>query len=247
MYKKFNITKESLNSCISKRSEIAKSIVDLEYKVDRKVSPQDLSNAISLNIKKFESIDAEIRMLQISASSYVIPPGFFNAIFSEKKMTDSALNAINQLRATRNKIEQDSDFKKGQIQYLEKLASLTGFLEKLDKRIALLTNKSDSLRNLKNRAAQSDREKRLLGAEVRRKLNRSDECPYCGGALGSDPHADHIYPLSRGGHGVSTNMVMVCSPCNLKKSSLTLREFIIKFKLDRDEIESRLEALGKRF
>jgi hypothetical protein len=42
-------------------------------------------------------------------------------------------------------------------------------------------------------------------------------------------------------------MVKVCASCNSKKSDLTLREFIEKFKLQRDVIEERLIALGKEF
>jgi 5-methylcytosine-specific restriction endonuclease McrA len=60
-------------------------------------------------------------------------------------------------------------------------------------------------------------------------------------------HVDHIYPISKGGHSVETNMVKVCGDCNLKKGSLTLREFIAKYKLDRDAIERRLDELGKKF
>ena len=246
-YKKFNISSATLSSCVSKRDEIIKVIKDVEGSVNLRLSANQLSDYIATNIKKIESIESEIKAIQYSPSSYVIAPGIFNAIFREKKMTDAARLSIDRLREKRRHLDQEIGSKKGEIQYLEKFSSLTSFLEKLDKRIATLSNKSDSLRNLKNRAAQSDKEKRLIGAEVRKRLDYGDACPYCGGTLGGDPHADHIYPLSRGGHGVSSNMVMVCSSCNLKKSNLTLREFIIKFKLDRDEIESRLEGLGKRF
>jgi hypothetical protein len=40
---------------------------------------------------------------------------------------------------------------------------------------------------------------------------------------------------------------MVCESCNLKKSDLTLQQFIKKYKLNRDEIEARLADMGKDY
>lgn len=60
-------------------------------------------------------------------------------------------------------------------------------------------------------------------------------------------HADHIYPVAKGGLSTTKNMVYVCAICNKKKSDLTLREFIIKEKLSRDRVERNLELLKKHF
>lgn len=65
--------------------------------------------------------------------------------------------------------------------------------------------------------------------------------------LGDEPHADHIYPVSKGGRSMPKNMVYVCAPCNSQKINLTLAGFIKKYNLDRDEIERRLQELGKEF
>lgn len=51
-------------------------------------------------------------------------------------------------------------------------------------------------------------------------------CPYCGDDLGESPHADHIYPVSKGGLSTKENMVYVCQTCNKRKSDKTLIEFI---------------------
>lgn len=91
------------------------------------------------------------------------------------------------------------------------------------------------------------KETRDIASILKKELPRNHFCPYCGKELGNDAHADHIVPVSQGGRSVTTNMVMVCASCNLKKSDLTLREFIIKEHLDRDLIELRLEKLKKRF
>ena len=106
-----------------------------------------------------------------------------------------------------------------------------------------------SVKKKKNRAliAKATGTSRNLAATIKKQLSSSHPCPYCGKALGTDFHADHIYPVIKGGLSTIQNMVNVCSSCNLAKRDLTLSAFIRKFGLNRDEIESRLEALGKEF
>jgi 5-methylcytosine-specific restriction endonuclease McrA len=99
----------------------------------------------------------------------------------------------------------------------------------------------------KNRAKRNEKEVRKIGDTVKRKIVTTMHCPYCTTLMNDGGHVDHIYPISKGGHSVETNMVKVCGDCNLKKGSLTLREFIAKYKLDRDAIERRLDELGKKF
>ncbi len=72
-------------------------------------------------------------------------------------------------------------------------------------------------------------------------------CPYCGRALGGEPHADHIHPVGFGGLSFPENMVYVCADCNIKKRDKTLREFVRDERLDWAAIERRLTLLGKRF
>jgi 5-methylcytosine-specific restriction endonuclease McrA len=107
--------------------------------------------------------------------------------------------------------------------------------------------KAAALELLRAKAASLDGTARDLADSIKRKLATQDGCPYCGNHLGATPHADHIYPLSKGGHSVIANMVMVCAECNIKKGAMTLRAFIIKHKLDREVVEKRLHRLGKDF
>lgn len=107
--------------------------------------------------------------------------------------------------------------------------------------------KKEKQRNLRARAAQAENKTREAAAGVKSRLPRDHWCPYCGGNLGTNPHADHIYPVSRGGLSTESNMVYICSDCNIKKRNKTLRMFINEFGLDRDLIEERLSALGKEF
>lgn len=82
---------------------------------------------------------------------------------------------------------------------------------------------------------------------VKRSLRMDHDCPYCGGELGKQPHADHIYPVSKGGRSVAANMVYVCATCNVNKGDMTLAAFIATYRLDREFIESRLQRLCKDY
>lgn len=123
----------------------------------------------------------------------------------------------------------------------------THYLEDLEAQAIPLRKKRDSLLELKAAAATSAKEIRDLANATKRKIKGNELCPYCGDTIGSTPHADHIYPVSRGGRSEPRNMVYVCGKCNIKKSSLTLSQFIKKYNLDRDAIEDRLTILHKDF
>lgn len=88
-------------------------------------------------------------------------------------------------------------------------------------------------------------ETRNLAQSIRRRLPTNHNCPYCDGPLGENYHADHIYPVSKGGQSRESNMVNVCETCNLKKKDDTLNTFIRKYGLNRDSIERSLIKLGK--
>ncbi|WP_345464057.1 HNH endonuclease [Deinococcus carri] len=95
-------------------------------------------------------------------------------------------------------------------------------------------------------AAAFEQKTREVADSIKKQLPRNHACPYCQGPLGDTPHADHIHPVSRGGMSTKDNMVYACSTCNGRKHDLTLREFAEKYRLDRNAIERRLLALGKR-
>ncbi len=48
-------------------------------------------------------------------------------------------------------------------------------------------------------------------------------CTYCGGT--TDLHCDHIFPRSRGGLDVESNLTTACGPCNLSKGARTPEEW----------------------
>ncbi len=102
------------------------------------------------------------------------------------------------------------------------------------------------------RAAAYNGTQRQLANNIRRQLSHQvkidPHCPYCGTLLDmNNAHADHIYPISKGGLSTSRNMVYVCTGCNLAKSNLTLRNFIRRMKHDPKVVYARLELLHKDF
>ncbi|MBI5140993.1 MAG: HNH endonuclease [Nitrospirae bacterium] len=100
---------------------------------------------------------------------------------------------------------------------------------------------------LRAAAASANGTTRKLGSKVRNRIVKEKHCPYCGDPLGLTPHADHIYPVCKGGRSVERNMIFVCSSCNAKKAHLTLAAFIKLFNLNREAIEARLTAMKKDF
>ena len=79
-------------------------------------------------------------------------------------------------------------------------------------------------RKLQAMAAAHTGKGREQAQTVKRQLKHSGSCPYCGAKLTEKrAHADHIYPLSKGGLSTEENMVYVCTDCNLAKRDKTLR------------------------
>lgn len=96
-------------------------------------------------------------------------------------------------------------------------------------------------------AARADGRTRELASMLRWQLPEQETCPYCDRPLGRDRHADHIYPVSKGGLSVTSNMVWCCSECNMKKGDMTLARFTEEYGIDRVAVESRLRLLGKEY
>lgn len=132
-------------------------------------------------------------------------------------------------------------------------------LEAYENNLKEIEHNLAKLPDLKKRARERERtatvaayhgEARTGTATIRRDFMRAapDDwtCPYCNSENDiSSCHADHIWPISRGGMTVPQNMVLICQNCNLTKADNTLRVFARNNDLDYDQICSRLEAMGK--
>ena len=95
------------------------------------------------------------------------------------------------------------------------------------------------------KAARVDETVRNQVSRFRRTIKKTSECPYCLLPIGSEPHLDHIYPVSKGGLNIAENLVYCCMKCNSNKSDKGLRQFCIEFGLDYLKVTERLAAMGK--
>jgi 5-methylcytosine-specific restriction endonuclease McrA len=247
-YKRVPITKMSLATLYLKRTEAEKKIQT--YK-------NDLINDSIFDSEKLKVNKANLKIsklkeeIALQSKRQEVSKGLLGKFLGFTEMPQSAIDQIERLRKDISTIEEDISaaedlvWKQDHIRY--SLSAKVEWLNKVNARILTLENKLAKEQALKNKAAESIRLKRQIAKGVKRNLVDNKDCPYCGHILESNAHADHIYPLAKGGESTTRNMVLVCADCNSKKSALTLQAFIKKFSLNRDQIEERLEALGKDF
>lgn len=117
----------------------------------------------------------------------------------------------------------------------------------LEEKRALLERERAKAAPLRAAVAAAVGKSRDHAQTIRAQIPITDICPYCGSGLNGDAHLDHIYPVSKGGHSNSANLVWVCASCNIKKGAKTLSAFIKEFGLDRDRIEQSLDRLSKEY
>ena len=245
---KFLISKASLNSLKKKREEVADRILELESSITISNIPEKLRQLVSL--EKLV-LDNAIKIQQLTRDRKT-KSGFWNTISGVTEIAPESQQRIQVIQQCQ--LELNDKIKKiggsslrEQNHKLNQVAIQKTFLEKLDKRIKHLEEKQHKIDSLKNKAATINQEKRVFAESVKKRIGKNKDCPYCGSHISGIPHADHIYPVSRGGESVVKNMVYVCSSCNLKKGNMTLTMFIKKFSLNREEIELRLDALRKEY
>lgn len=201
----------------------------------------ELRNQISV-------IENEIqRLSQIRENT----PGFFGELFSRTHQPQWALDKIQANRENldplRSKISDILFHKDAEARFKPALIKWNAWKETLESAKHLHEAKLEKIQILKAKAARNSNETRTLATSVKRKLNKQDHCPYCSEELDDNAHVDHIYPVSKGGKSTIRNMVYVCAACNLNKMDMTLQLFIKKYDLDRDDIESALDELGKDY
>lgn len=68
------------------------------------------------------------------------------------------------------------------------------------------------------------RRKKTIPAKIKKEVFERDgyRCRYCGSQ--KDLTADHVFPESRGGETIITNLVTACAICNSKKGARTPEE-----------------------
>lgn len=245
---KFSIPRSTLPTLIKKREQIIAEIESLKSEITVSNISMKLAELESLEKKENEN-NSKIYQLRLQKQP---KSGLINRLLMENEIKPTAQMEIKNLEeeqiSLRSKIRFLDGLKiKKQSYNLDSIEYKQDFLEKIDARIIFLESKKDKLASLKNKAAKTSQEKRVISGTIKRRIAKNKNCPYCGTYITSTAHADHIYPLSKGGESVVKNMVYVCSSCNLKKKDLTLNKFIDKFDLDRDEIFDRLKLLKKDY
>ena len=135
----------------------------------------------------------------------------------------------------------------GTFYQLEVQSRVNSIKAELDRYLEALGGDAARLERLEAIEARVSQKERELATKLRLTFKPTDQCPYCGGTLGSNPHLDHVYPVSKGGLSVSTNLIFVCLQCNQRKADKTLAAFLNSYNLDRQAVEVRLKQLGKDF
>jgi len=80
---------------------------------------------------------------------------------------------------------------------------------------------------------------------LKRLVEKTKDCPYCGSELGMNPHLDHIYPVDTGGLSIVKNLIWCCSTCNMMKTNKGLIQFLRERGIPIEQAMLRLHSLGK--
>lgn len=252
---KFSIKRASLKSLREKRSACLKELEVMKFSIPD-VSLEELNKNEKELRKKAESLwegykfyTDKVEGLKKQASS------FFNRIFDREKVErlNKDINSFSILADDyfkkytdmQDRVLRTQDLYIKRRPYEEKLS----FLHDLEKEIVIRENAENKRLRERNKMAENTRQVREIAEDVKAKLLKNKYCPYCGRLINYNgyAHADHIYPIDKGGQSTIENMVYVCSDCNLKKGNMTLGNFIRKYNLDRNYIETQLINLNKDF
>ncbi len=115
-----------------------------------------------------------------------------------------------------------------------------------DVRQALTRKRNEAFARAYTGKTRSDAAK--VKKEIKHQCKILEGCPYCGLFMNeATAHADHIYPVAKGGQSTQKNMVYICVECNRKKKAMTLRQFIDKYELNSELISRKLVKLKKDF
>ena len=79
-----------------------------------------------------------------------------------------------------------------------------------------------------NHLRRKSRESPILvtEAELKKLIQQSKFCYYCGIKIEEKFEIDHMNPLSKGGINIITNLVVSCIKCNRRKGTKTAEEFL---------------------
>jgi 5-methylcytosine-specific restriction endonuclease McrA len=206
-------------------------------------SLEALKNSLQENTLKIKNLKLKLQKLELDIKA--CPVRFEDRIYSVTELEKLEKSTNNRLSNAEIRVE-------AQVKAIEVIRSNEAAIRKREDQAASREKNAElKVDHYKAYAAAYFDQTRKLGAIIRKRLLEQEDfligCPYCGNAMGEIPHADHIYPVSKGGLSTIKNMVLVCSACNIRKSDYTLREFIKRCSLDRNFVEKNLEILKKTY
>jgi len=240
---------------LAKLKEIEAEILQKNPNIERHLTlyPEDEKRILGLK-NEHQRIQDRIDQIWKNASNRKQQEhnaaGFFQKLFINKnqpELTESELTELASLRQTletKFKYGYDSNKYQAAFDANERLKRLRQYISPKEQKEAKRKTERAVI------AAYHGKSRELAGqvkSEIRKQTKIDSHCPYCGNDIGSDPHCDHIYPVAKGGLSTPQNMVYVCADCNMKKTALTLTQFIKKYGYNRSDIEHRLEILNKEY
>lgn len=253
----FRLTKSSLPTllkALSVEREKLASLREQQQNQERQLGRPIADDASRLRLqlvelkKREDKANAEIAKL---LAQEVPKSGLVGRLFGLKELPKSVQDEIVRQRLLIRSICDNAATLQHQLSELIRIqfavACKSSRVSKLESEVEKRQRKKDKLVELKAAAAANANQTRMVATSIKKQMEKQPNCPYCNGALGDTPHADHIYPVAKGGRSVPRNMVWVCAACNIRKRDLTLTGFIKKYQFDRTSIEARLEILGKDY
>ena len=198
------------------------------------------------SVEYYENLPKEISEFESGLQDLALKLKYLESKLDKKRMEWNILKQNSRIQGDINRNKKNADLR------LSALLKAQNLVQKKEESILEREQAaSKEVSKHKAYAAAYFNESRKLAEYVKAELFDQAEiikgCPYCGLDLDEIPHADHIYPISKGGLSVKENMIYVCIQCNLRKGGMTLREFILKTSMNRVFIEENLDKLGKKF
>ena len=197
-----------------------------------------------LEYKKLEFIDSD----HVKGLSQLVAPSYFNR--------SSGRNAQEIWQSMFTELE---NYKFPEIVFSSEAERAIVYGEKFKlelKKVQSHLKRKERLAKAQSLATKNTSEQRDIASRFRTnkqfkaQLVKLKVCPFCAlnfrqEKLSSEVHLDHIYPVSRGGKSVISNLAFICGPCNRKKSDKTLHRFCESEGYDLSVVSERLLKLGK--
>jgi 5-methylcytosine-specific restriction endonuclease McrA len=209
-----------------------------EFKIYKNKLSEALPKVLSIIVDYNKSVIEGV----VGLHCYSYKKEYFEEGISKLRINDFEWRIFDDLsNEIQRRCERDISFTTNQLEIAQKKRNRI-----IDTK-AKLKRKKETENRKKALLAQATGTTRDLGTTIKKQLSIDHLCPYCDQPLGNDYHADHIYPVSKGGQSRPENMVNVCARCNMEKSNRTLVKFIQLKGLNRERIERNLQLLGKEF